>query len=92
MAAHESPRTTALFDRRDDEVAVDEVERILIGVFGDIRILQREIPGLRRDIRSSLCRPARECKSGVRGEDTIRALKHAKGPKRVNFAVGCRRL
>src|SRR5450759_4679640 len=30
MAAHESPRTTALYDRRDDEVAVDEVERILI--------------------------------------------------------------
>jgi site-specific recombinase XerD len=30
MAAHESPRTTALYDRRDDEVAVDEVERIFI--------------------------------------------------------------
>jgi integrase/recombinase XerD len=30
MAAHESPRTTALYDRRGDEVAVDEVERILI--------------------------------------------------------------
>jgi site-specific recombinase XerD len=30
MAAHESPRTTALYDRRDDQVAVDEVERILI--------------------------------------------------------------
>jgi len=30
MAAHESPRTTALYDRRDDEVAVNEVERILI--------------------------------------------------------------
>jgi integrase/recombinase XerD len=30
MAAHESPRTTALYDRRDDEVAVVEVERILI--------------------------------------------------------------
>ena len=30
MAAHESPRTTALYDRRDDEVAVAEVERILI--------------------------------------------------------------
>jgi site-specific recombinase XerD len=30
MAAHESPRTTALYDRRDDEVALDEVERILI--------------------------------------------------------------
>jgi len=25
-----SPRTTGLYDRRDDEVAVDEVERILI--------------------------------------------------------------
>jgi site-specific recombinase XerD len=30
MAAHESPRTTALYDRRDDDVAVDEVERIRI--------------------------------------------------------------
>ena len=30
MAAHESPRTTALYDRRDDEVAIDEVARILI--------------------------------------------------------------
>lgn len=30
MAAHESPRTTALYDRRDDEVAVDKMERILI--------------------------------------------------------------
>jgi integrase len=30
MAAHESPRTTALYARRDDKVAVDEVERILI--------------------------------------------------------------
>jgi hypothetical protein len=29
-AVHESPRTTALFDRRNDEVAVDDVERILI--------------------------------------------------------------
>jgi hypothetical protein len=30
MAAHESPRTTAPYDRSDDEVAVDEVERIMI--------------------------------------------------------------
>ena len=30
MAAHESARTTGLYDRRDDEVALDEVERILI--------------------------------------------------------------
>jgi hypothetical protein len=30
MAAHESPQTTALYDLQDDEVAVDEVERILI--------------------------------------------------------------
>jgi len=30
MAAHESPRTTALYDRRDDDVAIDEVERIQI--------------------------------------------------------------
>jgi integrase/recombinase XerD len=30
MATHESPRATVLYGRRDDEVAVDEVERILI--------------------------------------------------------------
>lgn len=30
MAAHESPRTTALYDRRGDDVSLDEVERILI--------------------------------------------------------------
>jgi integrase len=28
MAAHESPRTTKLYDRRGDEMTVDEVERI----------------------------------------------------------------
>jgi integrase len=30
MAAHESARTAGLYDRRDDEVSLDEVERILI--------------------------------------------------------------
>jgi integrase len=30
MAAHESARTTGLYDRRDDEISLDEVERILI--------------------------------------------------------------
>ena len=30
MVAHESPHTTPLYDRRDDQVAVDEVERILL--------------------------------------------------------------
>jgi integrase len=30
IAAHESSRTTGLYDRRDDDVALDEVERILI--------------------------------------------------------------
>ncbi len=28
MAAHESSRTTGLYDRRSDEVSLDEVERI----------------------------------------------------------------
>jgi hypothetical protein len=28
MAAHESPRTTKLYDRRGDEKTLDEVERI----------------------------------------------------------------
>lgn len=30
IAGHESPRTTMLYDRSDDEVSLDEVERILI--------------------------------------------------------------
>jgi hypothetical protein len=28
LAAHESPRTTNLYDRTKDEVSLDEVERI----------------------------------------------------------------
>jgi hypothetical protein len=28
MAAHESPRTTKLYDRTDDQIALDEVEKI----------------------------------------------------------------
>jgi integrase/recombinase XerD len=44
MAAHESPRTTALYDRRDDEVAVDEVERILIQ--GGAKVNQPTLPVL----------------------------------------------
>ena len=28
MAAHESARTTGLYDRRSDEVSLDEIERI----------------------------------------------------------------
>jgi integrase len=30
MANHESARTTGLYDRRDDAVSLDEVERIVI--------------------------------------------------------------
>jgi hypothetical protein len=30
MAAHESPRTTKLYDRTGDEITLDEVERITI--------------------------------------------------------------
>jgi hypothetical protein len=30
MANHESPRTTSLYDRRNDQLSLDEVERILI--------------------------------------------------------------
>jgi site-specific recombinase XerD len=30
MANHESSRTTGLYDRRDDQVSLDEIERILI--------------------------------------------------------------
>jgi hypothetical protein len=28
MAAHESPRTTKLYDRTDDQITADEVEKI----------------------------------------------------------------
>lgn len=30
IAAHESPRTTKLYDRTDDELTLDEIERIVI--------------------------------------------------------------
>lgn len=30
IAAHESPRTTKLYDRADDTIMLDEVERIAI--------------------------------------------------------------
>jgi hypothetical protein len=30
MAAHESPRTTKLYDRTGDEITLDEIERIRI--------------------------------------------------------------
>jgi integrase/recombinase XerD len=30
IAAHESPRTTKLYDRTGDEITLDEVERIMI--------------------------------------------------------------
>jgi integrase/recombinase XerD len=30
MAAHESPRTTRLYDRTNDQISLDEVERILL--------------------------------------------------------------
>jgi hypothetical protein len=30
MAAHESPRTTELYDRTGEEITLDEVERITI--------------------------------------------------------------
>jgi cytochrome c biogenesis protein ResB len=30
MANHESARTTGFYDRRDDEVTLDEIERIVI--------------------------------------------------------------
>jgi hypothetical protein len=30
MAAHESPRTTKLYDRTGDKITLDEVERIAI--------------------------------------------------------------
>ena len=30
MAAHESARTTGLYDRRDEEITLDEVERVVI--------------------------------------------------------------
>ena len=30
IAAHESPRTTKLYDRTSDEVSLDEIEKVLI--------------------------------------------------------------
>jgi hypothetical protein len=33
MAAHESPRTTKLYDRTGDEITLDEVERMVAFCF-----------------------------------------------------------
>ncbi len=30
IAAHESPRTTKLYDRTNDEISLDEIEKIII--------------------------------------------------------------
>ena len=30
IANHESPRTTKLYDRREEEISLDEIERIMI--------------------------------------------------------------
>ena len=30
IAAHESPRTTKLYDRRSDQISLSEIERIII--------------------------------------------------------------
>jgi hypothetical protein len=39
MAAHESPRTTKLYDRTGDEITLDEVERITIrGVIAYVQV------------------------------------------------------
>lgn len=32
MASHESARTTKLYDRRNDQVTLDQVERIVLSV------------------------------------------------------------
>ena len=39
MAAHESPRTTKLYDRTGDQITLDEVERIRIrGVIAYVQV------------------------------------------------------
>lgn len=47
IAAHESPRTTKLYDRTNDEITLDEVERILgpAQESGRGRILSRFLEG-----------------------------------------------
>jgi integrase/recombinase XerD len=37
IAAHESPRTTKLYDRTQDEISLNEVERIRIGPAANFR-------------------------------------------------------
>ena len=38
IAAHESPRTTKLYDRTSDEITLDEVERIAIQLAGCVSL------------------------------------------------------
>lgn len=38
MANHESQRTTSIYDRRGDQVSLDEAERILICTRGGVKL------------------------------------------------------
>lgn len=48
IAAHESPRTTKLYDRTSDEVTLDEIERIVIN-WGAIPEIRRNIGTVQKD-------------------------------------------
>jgi integrase len=52
MAAHESPRTTKLYDRTGDEITLDEVERITICRVGpgDFTLSRSQIPDVNLSI------------------------------------------
>jgi hypothetical protein len=71
MANHESSRTTGLYDRRGDDVSLDEVERI--GIRSKWRVLRRS--RLAADNQTSMSIPQEPVKGGQRPAPTaIRRL------------------
>ena len=63
MAAHESPRTTKLYDRTGDEITLDEVERITMSNFLRYGLMQSSLekPGARQRSERLLNALPRSC-------------------------------
>ena len=48
IANHESPRTTKLYDRRQDEISLDEIERIIVAKLAQRSLALAMLPGITR--------------------------------------------
>ena len=73
MAAHESPRTTKLYDRTGDEITLDEVERIAIRARG-LKWRRTWLRANRRQVISHRQLSTQSGRSSARFERTLRLL------------------